>query len=85
MMTEQNGQRPVPTTPVDTGNQLLTERPIQLHVTPANTPGGSRLIVTIRTETTTLTGLLTKDIAQDWAATLNAGCANMSGIILPGQ
>lgn len=82
-MSGQNGQTPA--TPMDTGNPMLTERPIQLYVTPAHTPGGSRLIVTIRTETTTITGLLTKDIAQEWAASLNAGCAQMTGIILPGQ
>lgn len=84
-MSEHNGQAPPPSTPMDTGNQLLTERPAQLHVTPANTPGGSRLIATIRTETTTVTVLLPKDMAEQWKQTLGAGIAKMTGLILPGM
>lgn len=78
-----NGQAPqVP--PMDPGNQLLAETPSQLTATPARGPMGPRLMVTIRTSTTTLTVLLEKPTAQDWASTINAGCSGLSGLILPG-
>lgn len=83
-MTEQNGHAPqVP--PMDPGNRLLADTPSILSVTPANGPTGSKLMLTIRTSSTTLTVLLEKPLAQEWAANINAGCAMMSGIILPGQ
>jgi len=68
----------------DEGNGLLTEVPVAMSVTPVNGPSGSRLMVTVRTTSTTLTVLLPRDVATNWASTINAGVANMSGLILPG-
>jgi hypothetical protein len=69
---------------MDPGNPLLAETACFMSVTPANTPGGQRLMVTIRTSTTTLTVLLEKPLAQEWASNINTGCASMSGLIIPG-
>jgi hypothetical protein len=69
---------------MDPGNPLLAETPCFMSVTPANTPNGARLMVTIRTSSATMTVLLEKKLAQEWAANINTGCAGMSGLIIPG-
>lgn len=79
-MTEQ----PMPQVPpLDTGNQLLSEVPAIFACTPVNGPGGQRLALTIRTQSTTLTVLLARDDAGRWRDVLTEAIGKMNGLIVP--
>lgn len=65
--------------PVDPGNQLLVESPAQITTALMQTPMGQRLTLTIRTPTTTLTVLLAKEDAINWAGMLGQAAKSMSG------
>jgi len=80
-MTEQQAVPPMP--PVDPGNHLLSEVPATFSCTPVNGPGGQRLALTIRTQSTTLTVLLVKDDAKRWRDVMTEAIGKMSGLIVP--
>jgi hypothetical protein len=65
--------------PVDPGNQLLGETPAQLTTATLPTATGQRLVLTIRTPSTTLTLLLSKDDAILWAGNIRETAKAMSG------
>lgn len=75
-------QEPVP--PIDTANALLGETPSALTVAMTDTPGGQRLILTVRTPSTTLSVLLNRDDANSWADLIKQQAGQMSGLILAG-
>jgi len=62
----------------DKGNQLLGELPAQLTTDVTEFPSGQRLILTIRTPTTTLTVFLQGADAKKWAHQLSSEAAMMS-------
>lgn len=72
-----------PMPPVDTGNPMLSEVPASFQCTPVNGPGGQRLALTIRTQSTTLTVLLVKDDAARWRDVMTEAISKMSGLIVP--
>jgi hypothetical protein len=61
--------------PFDQGNQLLAESPA--HLLTARSPDGKRMIVTIRTQTTTLTVMLDKPYGLAWAKNIAETAAGM--------
>lgn len=63
---------------VDKGNTLLTEQPSQLTTGLVDTPGGQRLIVTIRTPSSTVSVLLNAKDADTWAQNMTGSAARMS-------
>lgn len=69
--------------PVDRGNAILGETPAVMAVTPANTPAGPRLLLTIRTPSTTLTIFLDRDNALAWARHLRNTAQGTSPLIVP--
>lgn len=76
--------QPAPSTAIDAANGLLDERPAQFITSTLAVPGHPRRVVlTIRTETTTLTVLVPKGDALRWAAQLNLEAAALpdSGLI----
>lgn len=81
MSTPAPGQPQAP--PLDTGNTLLSEVPATLSCVPVNGPGGQRLALTIRTQSTTLTVFLVKDDAQRWRDVISEGVGNLVGLIIP--
>jgi hypothetical protein len=76
-------EAPAAAPPVDPGNQLLAETPAALSTALVGTPGGQRLALTVRTASTTLTLLLSREDAQKWGDQIRAGGDAMSGLILP--
>jgi hypothetical protein len=68
--------------PVDPGNALIAETPAQLTTAHSLDPPG-RLVLTIRTPSTTLTVLLTRSWAETWAKQIHDGAVSLSGLILP--
>jgi hypothetical protein len=62
----------------DAGNTLLGELPAQLTTDVISTAAGQRLVLTVRTPTTTLTVFLRGSDAKNWAAQLAAEAAAMS-------
>ena len=62
----------------DPGNKLLGELPAQLTTDVISTAAGQRLVLTVRTPTTTLTVFLRGAAAKNWAAQLTAEAAAMS-------
>lgn len=65
---------------MDPGNMLITDRPAEMICARTNQPGKPELLVaTIRTETTTLTVLVPKQLALQWAAMIKAEAEQMSG------
>lgn len=70
----------------DPGNALLAEQPAQLALAVVGTPKGSRLLLTIRTPTSTVTVFLNTADAKMWAALLNREASAMSaaGLIVAG-
>lgn len=71
--------------PFDRGNQLISEQPGQLLVGRAGLPQGQRLVLTIRTPTTTLTLLLSKADALAWGKQVTDEAGKMSGLIVAGN
>lgn len=67
--------------PYDTGNVLLGETPAELACTVVPTGDGQRLAVTIRTASTTLTVLLSKQDARLWAGAIKGNADKMSSLI----
>jgi hypothetical protein len=63
---------------VDAANPLLAETPAQLATALIETPQGQRLVLTIRTASTTLSVLLGAGDAKTWATNLHAAAAQMS-------
>ena len=72
------GPPPAPIPPADPGNQLLSISPAQMTTAKVPTPDGERLMLTIRTTSTTMTVFLTGGDAKTWAAQLAREAANMS-------
>lgn len=64
--------------PFDQGNQLLAEGPAQLSTTLMDTPARQRLVLTVRTGSTTVSALLAGADAKAWAAQLTRDSALMS-------
>ena len=75
-MTEQN----VPA--ADPGNQFLSEGPSSLSSTVINTPNGQRLMLTVRTGSTTLTVFLEKQMGESWVKVISDGVTQMSSLVL---
>ena len=65
--------------PFDQGNMLLTEQAAQLTTAKVPAPDGERMVLTIRTASTTLTVLLTGQDAKTWAAQISREADAMSG------
>jgi hypothetical protein len=61
--------------PFDPGNSLLAESPAQLCT--ATSADGKRLVMTIRTPTTTLTVLLDKPYGLAWAKNIAEAAGNL--------
>ena len=68
-----------PPPPIDPGNSLLAETPAQITTALIPAPSGQRMALTIRTQTTTLTVLLTQADAKTWGEQITTGAAAMSG------
>lgn len=81
MTTPANGAAPPP---MDPGNRYISEVPAELTCGVANTPGGQRVMLTIRTTSATLTVFLDKPTAERWRDILSNELNSMSGLILPG-
>jgi hypothetical protein len=62
----------------DKGNKLLGELPAQLTTDIIDTAAGQRLVLTVRTPTTTLTVFLQGADAKNWARQLTAESGKMS-------
>jgi len=74
-------QAVAPSATFDAGNSLLAERPAQLTTSRLAMPGyPERVCLTIRTETTTLTVMLSKADSLSWAAQLKTEAGQMSGL-----
>lgn len=75
-----------PTPGFDAGNQLLGQVPAQLTTSLMETPAGQRLVLTIRTASTTMTVLLAQPDAKAWGESLSGLAARMSaaGLIVSG-
>ena len=71
--------QPQPVPPVDPGNQLLTEQVAQLTTAPVETPRGPRLVLTIRTPSTTLSVFLTGNDALLWGKQIAADASKLNG------
>ena len=69
--------------PFDPLNTLLAEVPSTLTTGVISVLGAQRLGLTIRTGSTTLTVLLTKDDVRVWRDQLSAEHGKMTGLILP--
>ncbi len=72
--------------PFDPGNQLLGEGPAQLTTALLPSPAGQRLALTIRTASTTVTVLLSKEDGQNWGRSILATVNQMSksGLVVSG-
>lgn len=93
-MTRVNGGAPQPPgqppqpgqtgeTPCDTGNSLLAASPARL-LTTVITQGGQQLVMfTLRTPSTTLTVLLTRDDALTWSRQLATVAQQAGGLVIP--
>jgi hypothetical protein len=68
---------PVPS-PFDVANALLEEVPANLMLSLIQTPLGQRLAMTIRTASTTLTVVLTKERAAEWGLLISGQARMMS-------
>lgn len=66
--------------PADPGNQLLAEVPAQLTTAIADTPAGKRLVMTIRTPSTTVTVFLDRDDARAWGDKVKTEADQMGGL-----
>lgn len=64
--------------PCDAGNTLLGEVPSTFTTSLVDTPAGQRLLLTVRTASTTLTVLLNGPDAKAWAANFSAQASKMS-------
>lgn len=83
-MTTANGTQPTPDVPiVDPGNPMLTEGPAMLSLGQVPTPTGPRVVLTIRTPTTTLTCLLQRQDALNWARLIRQEAQGLSTLLLP--
>ena len=72
--------------PFDQGNGLLAETPAQMQTALIDTPAGQRMVLTIRTASTTLTVLLSAADAKQWGSNLVGTAAKMSasGLVVAG-
>lgn len=67
----------------DGGNPLLSGGPVALMATVVDTPMGQRMMVTIRTTSTTLTGFLSKLDSGRWIDVLQTEHGKMSSLVVP--
>jgi hypothetical protein len=76
---------PQPIPAVDPANQLLAEVPSQLTTAIVDTPLGQRLVLTIRTASTTVSVLLNGADAKTWSGQISRDAAMMSaaGLVVP--
>lgn len=82
-MSTPNGSQPQPP-PMDPGNRYISEVPAELTCGVANTPGGQRLLLTVRTTSATLSVFLDKTTGEQWRDIIAKELSSMSGLILPG-
>jgi hypothetical protein len=68
----------------DRDNPFLQEIPAQCVTDVVQTPGGQRMVLTIRTPGTTVTVFLMRDDAEKWRDQISATIARMNGLIVPG-
>lgn len=78
-MTPTEPQDSVNFPPADLGNHLLLPGPAVLTTSPVNLPDGPRLMLTIRTGSTTLTVFLAKEDLQMWRKQLERDEQRMGG------
>lgn len=77
-------RRQVPTSAFDEGNHMLSECPAGMTAIGVKTPDGPRLLVTIRTPSTTLSVYLSTDDVRSWAGMLIHGAQGLgSALIVP--
>lgn len=74
---------PVEAPPFDIGNRLLSPQTCDITVMPADTPVGSRMILTIRTPSSTTTAFLTKEEALAVGRQLIRRAQEISSLIVP--
>ena len=75
---------PGPPPPFDPGNALLAETGAQLSTALVQTPGGQRMVLTVRTSSATLSVFLQGGDAKVWARNIGALAGQMSeaGLII---
>lgn len=73
--------QPVP--PVDQANALLAPTDAQLATGLVQTPQGQRMVLTVRTASTTVTLFLSRDDADVWAESIRVAAGQMSRLIVP--
>lgn len=66
----------------DPGNLFLSEGPSGLSSTVISTPAGQRLMLTIRTPSTTLTVFLQKPMGEEWVKVIQNGLDQMSSLMV---
>lgn len=83
-MTPNNAQPPAPQSLFDESNPYLRpDYPSALTCGQINTPLGTMLCVTIRSGNTTLTLLMNRDTANNWAAMIGEAADKLTGLIIP--
>lgn len=72
--------------PFDQGNGLLAETPAQMSTALIQAPGGQRMVLTVRTASTTMTVLLSREDARLWGRNITATADQMSaaGLVVAG-
>jgi len=82
-----NGLGPTPPTPpqalLDPGNTLLAGEVYALNLGRAQNEQGWRLVLTIRTPSTTLTCFLEREAGLQWARAIRAAAQEITPLILP--
>jgi len=68
---------------MDAGNPYIAEYPGAMTLGKLMTPAGDRLALTIRCGPATVTVLLPREAAKQWAAQINQAADNMSRLIVP--
>jgi hypothetical protein len=71
-------------TPFDAGNPLLSVVDAHWTVSPAHTPLGQRLIITLRTASTSMTIFIDREAALQLAQHIGSEAARLSPLIVPG-
>lgn len=74
---------PVQLPATDPGNPLIAETPTAINIGHTRTPNGPRVILTMRTPSTTFTTFLDRDTALALAQGLAAEAQQMGGLIVP--
>lgn len=83
-MTTPIPQQPPQPPPYDLGNTLLSETEAQITCALIDTTTGQRMVLTVRTDSTTLSVLLSREDARKWAAVIKGVGDQMSGLVVAG-